>query len=112
MVNNLIQPLRRVACCLGFQDNSCIVKLLQALASNLKVCRKEAGLTQRELAQRAGLDYKHYQKVELGTWPGLRVDTVERLANALGLRAWDLIKPSESDLRQEQIRSQSRPPNP
>lgn len=88
------------------------MKLLQALASNLKVCRKVAGLTQKEMAQRAGLDYKHYQKVESGTWPGLRVDTVERLAQALGVRAWDLIKPSDFDLRQEQIRSQHTPPPP
>lgn len=86
------------------------VKTLQVLASNLRICRKVLRLTQKQMAQLAHLDYKHYQKIENGTWPGLRVETVERLANALGTSAWTLLTPSPHDLEQERL-GQNQPPS-
>lgn len=100
----------RLIVSLIFGTTTCIVKTLQALASNLRTCRKVAGLTQQELALLAELDYKHYQKIENGAWPGLRVDTVERLAKALGLSAWQLLQPSEYDLEQERLATEFTPP--
>lgn len=86
------------------------VKTLQVLASNLRICRQLHQLTQKQMAQRAQLDYKHYQKIENGSWPGLRVDTVDRLATVLGTSAWALLTPSALDWEQERLAKESSPP--
>jgi transcriptional regulator with XRE-family HTH domain len=39
----------------------------------------------------AGFEYKHYQKIEAGRRPNLRLDTLERLAQAFGLEASQLL---------------------
>ena len=39
----------------------------------------------------AGFEYKHYQKIESGRRPNLRLDTLEKLAHAFGLEANQLI---------------------
>ena len=49
-------------------------------------------MTQQELAEKAGIDYKYAQKVEAGHWPGLSLKTVEKLAKALGVAPWQLLK--------------------
>jgi transcriptional regulator with XRE-family HTH domain len=49
----------------------------------MKLLRLKHGWTQEEVAQRAGLDYKYYQKIESGRWPGLQIKTVETIAKAL-----------------------------
>jgi len=52
----------------------------------LRACRKSAGLSQQELAERAGLSIRAVSKLECGRtrWP--YPDSVDRLAGALGLR--------------------------
>jgi transcriptional regulator with XRE-family HTH domain len=67
---------------------------VKILTRNLRELRKARGLTQVQLASTSGLDYKHYQKIEGGKWPGIRLDTVDRLAKALAIPAWELIRPS------------------
>jgi transcriptional regulator with XRE-family HTH domain len=42
-------------------------------------------MSQEALAERAGLGYKHYQKIESGNWGELYVGTVEAIAQALGV---------------------------
>jgi transcriptional regulator with XRE-family HTH domain len=86
------------------------VKTLQVLASNLRICRQVHQLTQKQMAERAQLDYKHYQKIENGSWPGLRVDTVDRLATVLGTSAWALLTPSGLDWEKERLAKESLPP--
>lgn len=63
---------------------------LKCLQSNLRRLRKERGLTQQEMAERAGLDYKYYQRIETGAWPGLQLRTVDKLAKALRIEVADL----------------------
>lgn len=56
---------------------------LATIRANVKRLRLEQGLTQQQLSERAGMDYKYFQKIESGRWPGLQVRTVETLAKAL-----------------------------
>lgn len=58
---------------------------LNALSSNLRHFRLEKGLTQEQLAEKAGVTYRHYQQIEGVDRPGLRIVTAERLAKALGV---------------------------
>jgi transcriptional regulator with XRE-family HTH domain len=69
------------------------VNVLKNLQENLKRLRKEQYLTQEGLAEKAGLEAKHYQKIESCRWPGLQLQTIETLAAALGIEAWELICP-------------------
>ena len=57
-----------------------------AFGARLRVCRGSAGLSQEELAVRAGLSVRAIGDLERGrvTWP--HPDSVRRLADALGLR--------------------------
>lgn len=56
------------------------------------------------MAEAAELDYKHYQKLEGNQWPGVRIDTIDRLAKALGVDSWQLLKP-----RLDESKSQQKP---
>jgi len=69
------------------------VSALKNLRANLKRFRVSLGLTQQALAEKAEVEYKYYQRVESGRWPGLQLGTVERLARAVGVEAWELISP-------------------
>lgn len=62
----------------------------------MKLARKRQGITQQELAELAGLEYKYVQKIESGRWPGLQLRTIEILAKALKLESWELISPPAS----------------
>lgn len=52
------------------------------ISNRLKELRKKHGYTQEELAGRAGVDYKHIQKLESNVPPSVRIDTLEKLAKA------------------------------
>ena len=50
----------------------------------LKIYRNRAGLTQREVAERAGISTQMYQRIELGMREG-KVGTWERLSAIFGI---------------------------
>jgi transcriptional regulator with XRE-family HTH domain len=70
------------------------VSALKNLRLNLRRLRKEQGLTQEEVAERAGLDYRHYQRIEVGKWPGLQLHTVEMLAKVFKVEVHELFRPT------------------
>lgn len=55
------------------------------LGASLKRLRTAAGLTQEELAERAGISARTVSDVERGLRGGVHLDTARRLASALGL---------------------------
>jgi len=57
----------------------------------VRALRLKRGLTQEALAERASLDYKYYQRFELGTTPAPVLATLEGLAKALSVKAWVLL---------------------
>lgn len=63
------------------------------LAQNLRYLRLRAHLTQEQMAEIAGFDFKFYQKLEGGRKPQLKIETVERLGRPFGLEAWQLLSP-------------------
>ncbi len=65
--------------------------LRRSLARNLKRLRRERGLTQEELADRAGLNRNHVGMIERQE-NAATVDTLEALAQALLIKAVQLLE--------------------
>lgn len=61
------------------------------LALNLRKKRREAGLSQEELAHRAGIDRTYISSLERSVY-NAGIDVVDRLARELGLAAADLLR--------------------
>ncbi len=57
----------------------------------LRTLRRQAGLSQRELARRARLDFSYISKVENGRLPPPAADTIVLLCSILGVPADDLL---------------------
>jgi transcriptional regulator with XRE-family HTH domain len=67
------------------------------LLARVKQLREALGLSQEAFAEKAGLKYKHYQAIEAGRKSDIRFSTLEKLAQACGLEAWELLN-FDSDL--------------
>jgi transcriptional regulator with XRE-family HTH domain len=67
---------------------------LRRLAQNLRHLRLCANLTQEQMAEVVGFEYKFYQKLEGGRKPQIKVETVERLARPFGLEVWQILGPA------------------
>lgn len=66
--------------------------LRQIFAANLRRFRHEKGLSQEELADKAGINRTYISKLETGaTWAGLEV--VSKLSKALSQPASDFLLP-------------------
>ena len=66
-----------------------------ALGSNLRRLRIARGLTQVEVANRAGITRAHINRLEHGTY-NARLDTVRKLAMALNVEPLKLLKSQRS----------------
>ena len=62
------------------------------LAKRVKELREKRGYTQEKLASLTGIDYKYIQRIEGKTPPSIRVDTIQKLAEALKAEYADLLK--------------------
>lgn len=60
------------------------------LLARIRALREARGLTQESFAERAGLTYKHYQQVEAGRKSDVRLSTLLKMADGLGLRLSEL----------------------
>ena len=63
-------------------------QLMRRLARALRI---KQGLTQEQLAERAGISYKYYQQVELGMFDAPSLTTLERLGRVLKVEPWLLL---------------------
>ncbi len=71
------------------------------LARNLKDYRARRGLTQKELADKAGINRSYLASLESGIQSNTSIRTVEKLAKALDVTVVDLLKPiSKKEQRQ------------
>jgi len=66
---------------------------LKKLGVRLRELRDKHGLTQEEFGAIAGFSQKHYQQIESGNKKQIWLETVERLAAAYGLEAWQILSP-------------------
>jgi transcriptional regulator with XRE-family HTH domain len=62
------------------------------LAKRIKELRKRKGLTQEQLSEMSGIDYKHIQLLESNKAPAAKLDTIEKLAKAFNITPSELLK--------------------
>jgi transcriptional regulator with XRE-family HTH domain len=68
--------------------------LQERVGANVRAHRESQGLTQEQLAYRAGLATRHLQKIEAGK-VNLTLRTIDRLCTALAVDAPNLFKRAE-----------------
>ena len=61
------------------------------LGKKIRFLRKGLKLTQEELSETADIDYKYIQRIEGKNPPGVKIDTIGRLAKALRVRPAELL---------------------
>ncbi len=64
----------------------------EILATNLRSFRRRQGLSQEELAYRADIDRTYVSALERAVY-GATIDVLEKLARALDVQPWELLKP-------------------
>ncbi|WP_114431918.1 helix-turn-helix domain-containing protein [Phyllobacterium bourgognense] len=70
----------------------------EIFARNLRTLRQAKDLSQEELAHRAGIDRTYISALERNVY-NASIDVVDRLAEALGVEAAELLKRSVRDLQ-------------
>ncbi len=63
------------------------------VAKNVRALRRSLSMTQDELADRAGLHRVYLAQLELGIHHNQTLDTLQRLAKALGVSLIELLDP-------------------
>ena len=67
-------------------------KTISTIAKNIKKYRKEKGLSQDKLSRLADVSHATIIKIESGGIQSPTIDTVQKIAKALGIGVEDLIK--------------------
>ncbi len=62
------------------------------IAGNIKKYRNKLGISQDVLSKRANLAFHTIAKIEAGSTPNPTIDTVKKIADALGVTLDDLMK--------------------
>ena len=62
------------------------------IGKNIKRYRKKIGISQDVLSKRANLAYHTSAKIEAGSTPDPRIETVKKIADALGITIDSLMK--------------------
>jgi len=58
----------------------------------IREARNKLKLTQQELAEQADVDYKYLQRMEGKAPPNLKLETIEKIANALKINPAKLLE--------------------
>jgi DNA-binding XRE family transcriptional regulator len=67
-------------------------KEMSTIAKNIKKYRAKLGISQDKLSKLAGITLHTITKIESGATPDPRIETVKKIANALGVSIDDLMK--------------------
>lgn len=62
------------------------------VGDNIKKYRNKLGISQDQLSKRANLAFHTIAKIEAGSTPNPTIDTVKKIADALGVSLDDLMK--------------------
>jgi transcriptional regulator with XRE-family HTH domain len=80
--------------CIVASEQHHMTDIISILAKNIKLYRAKLDLTQEDLAKKAGVHRAHLANIERQALnPSLK--TVERLAEALGMSASELLRPED-----------------
>ena len=66
-------------------------KEISSIAKNIKKYRAKQGISQDKLSKLAGITLHTITKIESGATPNPRIETVKKIADALGIGIEDLI---------------------
>lgn len=69
-----------------------MAKELPTIAKNIKKYRDKIGISQDKLSKMAGVTLHTIAKIETGSTPDPRIETVKKIAKALKITLDDLIK--------------------
>ncbi|GIW69053.1 MAG: hypothetical protein KatS3mg100_547 [Candidatus Parcubacteria bacterium] len=69
-----------------------MAKELSTIAKNIKKYRDKLGISQDKLSKLAGVTLHTIAKIETGSTPDPRVETLRKIADALGVGVDDLIQ--------------------
>ena len=69
-----------------------MLKEISIITKNIKKCRTKLGISQDKLSKLAGITLHTITKIESGATPDPRIETVKKIADALGVIVDDLIK--------------------
>ncbi len=67
-------------------------KEMPTIAKNIKKYRAKLGISQDKLSKLAGITLHTITKIESGATPDPRIETVKKIADALGVSIDDLMK--------------------
>ena len=67
-------------------------KQKSTIGDNIKKYRNKLGISQDVLSKRANLAFHTIAKIEAGSTPDPRIETVKKIADALGVSLDDLLK--------------------
>ncbi len=67
-------------------------KQKSTIGDNIKKYRNKLGISQDVLSKRANLAFHTIAKIEAGSTPDPRIETVKKIADALGVLLDDLMK--------------------
>jgi len=67
-------------------------KEMSTIAKNIKKYRAKLGISQDKLSKLAGITLHTITKIESGATPDPRIETVKKIAEALGVSIDDLMK--------------------
>ena len=65
---------------------------LSTIVKNIRRYRKKLGLSQDRLSKAAGVAYNTVVKIESGENPNPTIKTLQKIADALGIKVNDLLK--------------------
>jgi transcriptional regulator with XRE-family HTH domain len=81
---------------------------LKRFLMRLRELRAKHNLTQEQFSERSGISYKYYQQLEAGRKREIRLSTIERVAAAYGIEAYQLLSPdiprTNSKLKRKQVK--------
>ena len=69
-----------------------MLKTKSTIGKNIKKYREKLGISQDKLSKLAGITLHTITKIECGATPDPRIETVKKIADALGVSVDDLLK--------------------
>ena len=69
-----------------------MLKEISIITKNIKKCRTKLGISQDKLSKLAGITLHTITKIESGATPDPRIETVKKIADALGVSIDKLIE--------------------
>ena len=69
-----------------------MLKEMSTIAKNIKKYRAKQGISQDKLSKIAGITLHTITKIESGATPDPRIETVKKIADALGVSIDDLMR--------------------